>query len=285
MRKPSTQGPEPCEWGQEVNSDHASQLPGPQAPDPVSSPGQTTRSGATNCEPAVSPQSGSLLHCRWTPNEPEPGAVHRGPRHALERALSQVHCCAECGDVAPQSLPQTAIGGEPGGDGAPDPEVRPPGRWTCPLGWGSPAMKRGNVIPGAGHRDLASWERRGSTAGQWEDGAELLGMDSGPPHHVRECSLLQACLTLRPPRNPLSTGFPRQEYWSGWPCPPPGHLPDPGIKPMSPASPALQADSLPTGPPGKPIAHLRQGYPGGIQGPSSQTSREVWVLKSLTAVA
>ena len=29
-------------------------------------------------------------------------------------------------------------------------------------------------------------------------------------------------------------GFPRQEYWSGLPFPPPGDLPDPGIKPMSP---------------------------------------------------
>ena len=37
-------------------------------------------------------------------------------------------------------------------------------------------------------------------------------------------------------------GFPRQEYWSGLPFPPPGDLPNPGIKP---ASPTLQADSLP----------------------------------------
>ena len=32
---------------------------------------------------------------------------------------------------------------------------------------------------------------------------------------------------------PLSTGFSRQEYWSGFPCPPPGDLPNPGIKPTS----------------------------------------------------
>ena len=44
---------------------------------------------------------------------------------------------------------------------------------------------------------------------------------------------------------PLSVGIPRQEYWSGLPFPPPGHLPDPGIKPVSPKSPALQANSLP----------------------------------------
>ena len=37
----------------------------------------------------------------------------------------------------------------------------------------------------------------------------------------------------------------RQEYWSGIPCSPPGDPPNPGIKPSSPASPALQVDSLP----------------------------------------
>ena len=38
---------------------------------------------------------------------------------------------------------------------------------------------------------------------------------------------------------PLSMGFSRQEYWSGLPCPPPGDLPNPGIEPESPVSPAL----------------------------------------------
>ena len=41
---------------------------------------------------------------------------------------------------------------------------------------------------------------------------------------------------------PLSMGFPRQEYWSELPFPPPGDLPDPGTEPTSPT---LQADSLP----------------------------------------
>ena len=39
--------------------------------------------------------------------------------------------------------------------------------------------------------------------------------------------------------NPLSTGFSRQEYWSGLPCPLPGDLPQPRIKPVSLMSPAL----------------------------------------------
>ena len=43
---------------------------------------------------------------------------------------------------------------------------------------------------------------------------------------------------------PLSMGFSGPEYWSGLPCPPPGDLPDPGIKPMSPVALAFQEDSL-----------------------------------------
>ena len=44
---------------------------------------------------------------------------------------------------------------------------------------------------------------------------------------------------------PLSMGFSRQDYWSGLPFPPPGGPPNPGIEPGSPASPAIQADTLP----------------------------------------
>ena len=40
-------------------------------------------------------------------------------------------------------------------------------------------------------------------------------------------------------QSPLSMGFPRQKYWSWLPCPPPGDLPDPGIKSTCPGSPAL----------------------------------------------
>ena len=49
---------------------------------------------------------------------------------------------------------------------------------------------------------------------------------------------------------PLTMGFSRQEHWNGLPCPP-GYLPNPEIKP---GSPALRADSLPSEPPGG--AHL-----------------------------
>jgi len=48
-------------------------------------------------------------------------------------------------------------------------------------------------------------------------------------------------------------GFFRQEYWSGLPFPLPGDLPDQGIKSLSPASPALEVNSLPAEPLGKPL--------------------------------
>ena len=59
---------------------------------------------------------------------------------------------------------------------------------------------------------------------------------------------------------PLSLEFSRQEYWSGLPFLSPGDFLDPGIEP---GSPALQADSLPSEPPGKPIqSHRRSGTVG-----------------------
>ena len=56
---------------------------------------------------------------------------------------------------------------------------------------------------------------------------------------------LQSCPTLcdpmdcSPPGSSVHGGFSKQEYWSGLPCPPPGDLPDPGIKPKFLMSPAL----------------------------------------------
>ena len=44
-------------------------------------------------------------------------------------------------------------------------------------------------------------------------------------------------------QTPLCMGFSKQEYWSGWPCLPPGDLPESGLKTESPVVPALQADS------------------------------------------
>ena len=64
-------------------------------------------------------------------------------------------------------------------------------------------------------------------------------------------------LTLCDPKDlspTLSMGFSGQRYCNGLPFPSPGDLPDPGIKPWSPA---LQANSLPSEPPGKKERELR----------------------------
>ena len=52
-------------------------------------------------------------------------------------------------------------------------------------------------------------------------------------------------------QTPLSMEYPRQEYWSGLPLPPPGDLLHLGTKPPSLASPALAGRFLTTVPPGK----------------------------------
>ena len=61
-------------------------------------------------------------------------------------------------------------------------------------------------------------------------------------------------LGLWPAKAPLS----RQEYWSGLPCPSPGNVPNPGIESRPPT---LQADSLPSEPPGKPKNTEWVAYP------------------------
>ena len=72
--------------------------------------------------------------------------------------------------------------------------------------------------------------------------------------------LLQSCPTLCNPMEnppvvrqvPLSMEFSRQKYWSGLPFSPPGDLPNPGNELASPASPVLEADSLPDEPSEEP---------------------------------
>ena len=71
------------------------------------------------------------------------------------------------------------------------------------------------------------------------------------------CLCVQLYLTLCDPRDysppaPLSIEFSRQEYWSGLPFPTPVDLPNPGIKPTFPASPALADRFFTTVSPGKP---------------------------------
>ena len=68
----------------------------------------------------------------------------------------------------------------------------------------------------------------------------------------------QSCLTLFATawmvacQAPLSMEFSRQEYWSGFPCPSPGDLPDQGTEPVSLEPPALAGRFFTPKPPGKP---------------------------------
>ena len=71
-------------------------------------------------------------------------------------------------------------------------------------------------------------------------------------HQVKLLSCVQFCDPMDCSHQvPPSMEFSRQESWSGLPFPSPGDLLDPGIKPRSPT---LQADALPSEPPGKPGA-------------------------------
>ena len=75
-------------------------------------------------------------------------------------------------------------------------------------------------------------------------------------------------------QTPLPMRFPRQEYWSGLPCSPPGDLPSPGVKPRSPA---LQVESLLSDPPGKPM-NTGMGNLSLLQGilPIQGLNRDLW---------
>ena len=74
-----------------------------------------------------------------------------------------------------------------------------------------------------------------------------------------EREVTQSCLTLRPPiacQASPSMGLSREGYWNGLPFPSPGDFPDLGIELRSPA---IQAGSLPSEPPGKPDLPYGQG--------------------------
>ena len=83
----------------------------------------------------------------------------------------------------------------------------------------------------------------------WQRGAEVSSYNN---YYLLSCVWLFVSLWTAAHQTPLSTGFPRQEYWSGLPFSSPGDLPyplhAPGIKPRSPV---LQADSITSEPPGK----------------------------------
>ena len=77
------------------------------------------------------------------------------------------------------------------------------------------------------------------------------------PNLASVCICVQSCMTAWDPwtiacQAPLSVGLSRKEYCSGLPCPIPGNLSDPGIEPISLASPALTGGFFPIVPSWKP---------------------------------
>ena len=90
-------------------------------------------------------------------------------------------------------------------------------------------------------------------------------------------------------QTPLSMGFSGQEYWSGLPFPtPPGDLPNPGIEPASPVSPALTGRFFTTEPPGKPSPQLnhvlkKQWLLGASSWVSGTTPTQPFLCRSIPA--
>ena len=115
----------------------------------------------------------------------------------------------------------SSVLGQPGGSSVPHPTIRRPRA--------SPQMTQVELIQGPGYTDEAPAQTR-----------------RFPSNQVRVCMLSRfsrvrffAALWTVVHQAPLSMGFSRQEYWGGWPFPPPGDLPNPGIEPASLMSPAL----------------------------------------------
>jgi len=119
--------------------------------------------------------------------------------------------------------------------------------------WMEERQRRGEVI-----EVKTDWKTRGQKT-RWQK--------IGPSNTATVCAKLLCCIQLFVSpwtvalQAPLSMGFSRQEYWSEWPCPPPGDLPNPGIKPGSLTSPELAGCSLPLTPPGNRRPPHRQGMP------------------------
>ena len=99
----------------------------------------------------------------------------------------------------------------------------------------------------------------------WKDTGTFITVGEQCEHQTRRnlitvtkprCTVYGNCVCVH--QAPLSTGFFRQEHWSGLPFPLPGDLPNSGIEPMSPVSPALAGRFFITESPGNPIWKLRE---------------------------
>ena len=111
----------------------------------------------------------------------------------------------------------------------------------CTVPWGEPNNKQNVRIIDKLY--VRTWElqRRKIKSDRWGAGGVVHMLSYFSCHF----QLFAISLTVAP-QAPLSMGFSRQENWSGLPCPPPGDLPDPWIKPASLKSPAWPGELLTT---------------------------------------
>ena len=122
---------------------------------------------------------------------------------------------------------------------------------------GSPCGAQGCVKDGT---SCAMWIASPGKNCLLQDISELHGLwisETGITHVSCMCSVTSVVSDSATPwtvayQGPLSMGFSRQEYWSGFPCPPPGDLPDPRVEPVSLTSPVLAGRFFTASPPGKP---------------------------------
>ena len=107
------------------------------------------------------------------------------------------------------------------------------------------------------------------------------------PHSDVPCMCVLSCVWLLATswtiahQVPLSVAFPRQEYWRRLLFPPPGDLPDSGIKPESPASPVLRGIFFTTEPPGNPHSDVL-GFNSKFLKEKSTNIKNVYIIYPFT---
>ena len=107
--------------------------------------------------------------------------------------------------------------------------LRGTSRWRRPSRGNAVHLRWPCTAPG-GRVELGTWS--------WCGLYLIISLPVCMPSHFSRVQLFATPWTVAH-QSPLSMGFCRQEYWSGLPCPPPGGLLCPGIKPASLMSPAL----------------------------------------------
>ena len=125
-----------------------------------------------------------------------------------------------------------------------DTSLEPLGNISPTQAWQRTVAMHGNPVCG-GRKDIPN-------VITWVPGSTVPEAAKSEASVIRDtvlCSFAQSHLPLCDHRHHCPWGCSRQEYWSELPSSPPAHLPNPGIEPRSPA---LQVDSLPSEPPGKP---------------------------------